>query len=62
MNKNYKEVTGKILSCAVGYNATLIIGKEELITSKVVKISMIHDSKFYFETENSIYIVEGAIV
>ena len=62
MSKNYKEVTGIILSCTPGYNAHIKIGEQVLTTSPVEKISMVWQGKFTFETENSIYVVNGAIL
>ncbi|MBU3173324.1 hypothetical protein [Clostridium estertheticum] len=62
MEKQYKEITGIILTCAIGYNAVIQIGDDEMVTSPVENISMIWQNKFYFETKNSIYVITGAIL
>lgn len=60
--KGYKEITGTILSCSIGYNAVIKTEDGELVTSPVVAINMVWDNKFFFETQNTRYVVKGAIL
>lgn len=60
--KDYKEITGTILSCSIGHNAVIKIGDDELVTSPVESISMVWHNKFYFETKNTRYVVSGAVL
>lgn len=55
--KKYKEITGTILNCAVGYRALIVTGDKLLSTSPVKSIIMVHQNKLYFQTENSNYVV-----
>ena len=58
MTKNYKEVTGKVLTICKGHGATIQIGEQIITTSPVIEITMIWNGKITFETQNTIYEVK----